>query len=310
MTALERASGCLVQGVWVELFDPKGKAVPRARVQTQQGLGYLGGLKLEDAGLYHLWIYAKDTGGKVVSEGYLPIQVKDRGKTPFETVNGRYFTTRDGASWTESTPPTRGTASVSGGNPFAAFAAAFQQLVTGIANSILGTKPKADAAKAVAVLKDPKLSVQERVLTVKSKWDIHPAFLVTTPSAQPADPHPAAVSGEKMKLVSHDGGSLVSHDGGSLVSQDGGTLVAGGGNLIAGAGAGNGRSLNSATTTVPSGSCANGYKTVGAGKTVTTGARQQQRPAHRRHLRHLRQERDARQRIHRWESHRDRYRER
>ena len=127
VTALERASGCLVQGVWVELYDPKGKAVPRARVQTQQGLGYLGGLRLEDAGLYHLWIYAKDAGGKVVSEGYLPIQVKDRGKTPFETVNGRYFTTSDGATWTESTPPTRGTASVSGGNPFAAFAAAFQQ---------------------------------------------------------------------------------------------------------------------------------------------------------------------------------------
>jgi hypothetical protein len=293
VTVFERATGCLIEGTWVELWGPDGKiwqppgAVRRTRYQAQAGLVYMGGLKLREAGLYHLWVYAQDAAGKVVMEAYLPLQVKDRHGVAFETLNGRPFT-YEGGEWVEGTRTTSsalsaGNSRSAAGNPFAGLASAFQQLWSGIATSaqrlfLPGQKTEAKAASDI--LNDPAITAAARIQKVQrvTKAHVVPSYLLNG-SLQSTAPHAAATSPGKVTLIGQDGTSLIGQDGTSLIGQDGtslitndgGRLVAAGGNILATDGAtivatdgATARSLNAATANTV-GACAGGYKKVGAG---------------------------------------------
>ena len=310
VTVFERATGCLVQGTWVELWDPNGHAVPRTRFQTRAGIVDMGGIRLSEAGIYHLWIAAKNTAGKVVMEAYLPIQVKDRKGQPFVTLNGRQFVFQ-GGEWVEGTRTTQSAKLLA--NPFDAFATAFRQLLSGISSGVQKLFTASQSTKARsggAILGNLGSAAEARMAQVQSKTGLYPSFLVTG-TMQAADPSAATVTRVKVRLISQDGGTVVSddgaslaghggdtllsnssgrlitndggtlitNDGGTLITNDGGTLVARGGNIISGVGPGSGgRSIASArsdqSTTGPqsnTGACASGFKTVGAGRTVSVG---------------------------------------
>ena len=257
VTVLERATGCMVQGATVEIRDPRGALVPGTRMQTRAGVIDIGGLRFQKAGLYHVWVTARDVAGKVVLQAYLPLQVKDRQGQPFQTLNGRPFTFQ-GGQWAEgarTTASVRSTQSAAG-DLFAPFVTAFQQLVAGIAKSILGPAQKAKAATATLLLGDARTSPNGKVQAVQSKTGMVPAFLVTGP-AEAAEARAADVSPAKVSLITNDGGSLITNDGGSL--------VAAGGNIVSRDGAGlTGRSTQSAFA--QTGSCLKGFKAVGQGK--------------------------------------------
>jgi hypothetical protein len=293
VTVFERATGCLIEGTWVELWGPDGKiwqppnAVRRTRYQAQAGLVYMGGLKLRDPGLYHLWVYAQDSAGKVVMEAYLPLQVKDRHGAAFETLNGRPFT-YVGGQWVEGTRTTSsalpaGNSNSGAGNPFADLASAFQQLWSGIATSaqkLFLPGQKTEAKAAADILKDPAITAAARIQKVQrvTKANVVPSYLLNG-SLQSTTPHAATTSRGKLTLIGQDGTSLIGQDGTSLIGQDGtslitndgGRLVAAGGTILATDGAtilatdgATARSLNSVNANTV-GACAGGYKKVGAG---------------------------------------------
>ena len=201
VTVLERATGCMIQGATVEIRDPQGSFVPGTRFQTRGGIIDIGGLRFQKAGLYHLWIHADDAAGKIVMQGYLPLQVVGRKGQPFETLNGRQFT-YSGGQWLEgqrSTASAFQRAAVAG-NPFEAFVSAFQQLLAGISHSSVGSAQKAKAAQAVTILKTPKASTPANVLQVQAKTGLVPAYLVTS-AAQAAEARAANVTPVKVKLI-------------------------------------------------------------------------------------------------------------
>ena len=241
----ERATGCLIQGAWVELWDPHGKLWSpanrvdsgfRTRFQSRAGLAYMGGLKLTEPGLYHLWVYAQNAQGKVVTQAWLPLQVKDRKGKSFVTVNGRPFA-YEGTKWVERTRApasafsTRVPRSVAG-NLFSDMYTAFQNLLSGITNGAqqLFSKGQISAAsKASALLgansgnPSSPAKLQKEYRTV----DLLPSFLV---SGLVSPDHPRLQSARvlpdpKARLIGQDGTSLIGQDGTSIVGQDGTSLI-------------------------------------------------------------------------------------
>lgn len=232
---LERATGCLVEGVNVVLIDPSGKQVTASNLRTREGLAYMGGLHLSQPGTYHVWAYATNAAGDVVMQSYLPVQVKDRHGQPFQTINGRPFT-YSGGEWVEGVRRTQTAAVPAARGDLAGLVNGFLSIVNGIAQSILGPSAKRTAATASATLSNAKADATVRLQNTQSKAGTVPGVLVKGPAAPAAVPGRATAT--TVKLIGQDGASLIGQDGASLIGQDGASLV-GTGNGIVAAGAGN-----------------------------------------------------------------------
>jgi hypothetical protein len=243
----ERATGCLIQGAWVELWDPHGKLWSpanqsgsgfRTRFQSRAGVAYMGGLKLTEPGLYHLWVYALDAQGKVVTQAWLPLQVKDRKGESFVTVNGRPFS-YEGSKWVEGTRATASAFSTQAplsatGNLFSDMYAAFQSLLSGITSGAqqLFSRGQTSAAQNASTLlgaHSGTVSAEGQLQKVYRTKTIHllPSFLVSGlispdhPRLQAAEARPDP----KARLIGQDGTSIVGQDGTSIVGQDGTSLI-------------------------------------------------------------------------------------
>jgi uncharacterized delta-60 repeat protein len=222
---IEASTGRAVEGATVTGIDPDGNPLGARdgiylkpmRKRTDRDGEVCGSVDLHSTGSARVDASYAGANG-VTEDGSLSIPVADRGRTEWQTVDGRRVQCK-------GTCDQLGFSTASRRAHAANVLDDIGRALKGIVDRIFG----ADQARAELAGGDTSVSLYQ----ARRKGGIEAGFLALGGTLKPSLAPAGLITNDGGSLITNDGGSLITNDGGSLITNDGGSLITNdGGSLI------------------------------------------------------------------------------